>query len=434
MWIWQQPDWPQGRLAIMPLLSEMSATQAVMSPLVAQGQQLKARQRLRLEATLLSEEMEACARLSGVVFGRAALRDALYQALGLESGQLEAPRGQVPGIDVFVDVMLEVVRTAFQPLAREQVLEWHRRLGPFLPRSSGQRLGEWRDGPHEAVSGRYGLKRLRYRAPGMTGDELADELERFWQRLEEEEPEAGNPGVINALRLHAHWQALSPLALGNGLIGRLLLTRWLTRVDTLAALQQQGEWTGQVAKHWEAEALEQLCWRRQTLFTVVAERQEELRELEQHCLGTPGTSPSGQALPPELNRALNGDAADEVLPGDMNAWVAWWLRQLRDGGRRTASHYLRVQRAERLWMEHARTPLNSRQRELVLTLLERDDDEGIGRAEYRALVETSDPTAARDLADLTAKQVLESYGVGRGTRYRLPVFAPQEDSAVRNES
>ena len=189
MWIWQQPDWPQGRLAITPLLSEMSATQAVMSPLVAQGQQLKARQRLRLEATLLSEEMEACARLSGVVFGRAALRDALYQALGLESGQLEAPRGQVPGIDVFVDVMLEVVRTAFQPLAREQVLEWHRRLGPFLPRSSGQRLGEWRDGPHEAVSGRYGLKRLRYRAPGMTGDELADELERFWQRLEEEEPE-----------------------------------------------------------------------------------------------------------------------------------------------------------------------------------------------------------------------------------------------------
>ncbi|MFP3366225.1 hypothetical protein R0J93_21480, partial [Pseudoalteromonas sp. SIMBA_148] len=108
--------------------------------LVAQGQNLYPRQRLRLEATLLSEEMEASAQLSGVVLGRAALRDALYQALGLESGHQESPRGPARGVDVFVDVTLEVVRTAFQTLTRQQVLEWHRRLGPFLPRSSGQPL------------------------------------------------------------------------------------------------------------------------------------------------------------------------------------------------------------------------------------------------------------------------------------------------------
>jgi len=119
---------------------------------------------------------------------------------------------------------------------------------------------------------------------------------------------------------------------------------------------------------------------------------------------------------------------EDAAPGDMNVWAEWWLLRLRDAGRRTAFHYQRVQRAERLWLEHARTPLNARQRELVLTLLERDDEEGVGRAEYRALVDTSDPTAARDLADLTAKQVLESYGVGRGTRYRLPVFSPKGDS------
>ncbi|MGO2415971.1 MULTISPECIES: DUF4172 domain-containing protein [Cobetia] len=424
MWIWQQSDWPRGRLTIMPLLGELAATQAVMSPLVAQGQHLYPRQRLRLEATLLSEEMEASAQLSGVVLGRAALRDALYQALGLETGQQESPRGLAPGVEVFADVTLEVVRTAFQPLQQEQVLEWHRRLGPFLPRSSGQRLGEWRAASYEAISGRYGIKRLRYRAPANTTEELAEELAGFWARLASEEPDVDNSGVLNALQLHAHWQALSPLALGNGLIGRLLLMRWLTRIDALGALQQQGEWSGKVGEQLGEEALEQLCWRRQSLFAVVLEQQDALRELEQHCFGKPEESASGRQLPPMLDRALNGEAV-ETLPGDMNVWVQWWLTRLREGGRCTSFHYQRVQRAERLWLEHARTPLNTRQRELVLTLLERDDEEGVGRAEYRALVTTSDPTAARDLADLTAKQVLESYGVGRGTRYRLPVFTGQ---------
>ncbi|WP_024951520.1 DUF4172 domain-containing protein [Cobetia crustatorum] len=424
MWIWQQSDWPRGRLTIMPLLGELAATQAVMSPLVAQGQHLYPRQRLRLEATLLSEEMEASAQLSGVVLGRAALRDALYQALGLETGQQESPRGLAPGVEVFADVTLEVVRTAFQPLQQEQVLEWHRRLGPFLPRSSGQRLGEWRAASYEAISGRYGIKRLRYRAPANTTEELAEELTGFWARLASEEPDVDNSGVLNALQLHAHWQALSPLALGNGLIGRLLLMRWLTRIDALGALQQQGEWSGKVGEQLGEEALEQLCWRRQSLFAVVLEQQDALRELEQHCFGKPEESASGRQLPPMLDRALNGEAV-ETLPGDMNVWVQWWLTRLREGGRCTSFHYQRVQRAERLWLEHARTPLNTRQRELVLTLLERDDEEGVGRAEYRALVTTSDPTAARDLADLTAKQVLESYGVGRGTRYRLPVFTGQ---------
>lgn len=425
MWIWQQDDWPQGRLTVMALLGPLAATQAVMSPLVAQGQHLYPRQRLRLEATLLSEEMESSAQLSGVVLSRAALRDALYQALGLETGQQESPRGQSPGVDVFADVTLEVVRTAFQPLQQEQVLEWHRRLGPFLPRSSGQQLGAWRAGAYEAVSGRYGIKRLRYRAPATTPQELEEELAAFWARLTAEEPDVDNPGVLNALLLHAHWQALSPLAIGNGLIGRLLLMRWLTRIDALGALQQQSEWSGKVDEQLGGEALEQLCWRRQSLFAVVLEHQDALRELEQHCFGKPDESASGRQLPPMLDRALNGEAVEE-LPGDMNAWVQWWMARLREGGRRTSFHYQRVQRSERLWLQHARTPLNSRQRELVLTLLERDDEEGVGRAEYRALVATSDPTAARDLADLTAKQVLESYGVGRGTRYRLPIFTEQE--------
>ena len=125
MWIWQQPDWPRGRLEVMPLMGQLAATQAVMSPLVAQGQNLYPRQRLRLEATLLSEEMEASAQLSGVVLGRAALRDALYQALGLESGHRESPRGPAPGVDVFVDVTLEVVRIGVWGLSCRVVVVSH---------------------------------------------------------------------------------------------------------------------------------------------------------------------------------------------------------------------------------------------------------------------------------------------------------------------
>ena len=407
MWIWQEPDWPCGRLDPNTLLAALSATQATVAPLVSQGAALQTGQRLRLEAALLGEEIEASARLSGVALERSALRTALHQALGLAD---EGPAPSVPpAVHTFVDVTLEAVRTAFMPLREDQVLEWHRRLAPQLPRSAGLVVGEWREGPFEEISGRYGLKRLRYRAPGEDRAALAVELEAFFARLADEEPGLEGAGHLQALRLHAHWLALSPLALGNGLIGRLLLARWLTRTEGIMALQVEGELTALP----DPGTLEQYAWRRQALAPALVEAPGDWQALREACFGR---APAPRS---RLDAGLPDEEA-AARPGDLAPWMRWWLMRLREGARRGQAHFARVRRAERLWLEHARTPLNVRQRELVLTLLERDDGAGVARSDYRDLVATSDPTAARDLADLTAKGVLESTGVGRGTRYRLP--------------
>ncbi|WP_168015850.1 Fic family protein [Halomonas salinarum] len=406
MWIWQQPEWPRGRLDTSTLLGTLNATLATVGPLVSQGADLKTDQRLRLEATLLGEEIGASARLSGISLERGAIRTALHQALGLaDEGEV---RPVPPVVETFVDVTLEAVRTAFLPLGEAQLLEWHRRLAPQLPRSAGLVVGEWRDAPFEEVSGRYGLKRLRYRAPGDDRAAVSAELKTFFARLKEEEPGLDGVGHLQALKLHAHWLALSPLALGNGLIGRLLLARWLTRAEGIMALQAEGE----LSALPDLEMLEAYAWRRQALSPVLVDAQGEWQALRETCFGRPPAPRSS------LDAGLPS-GEPEVPPGDLAPWMRWWLLRLREGARHGQAHFSRVRRAERLWLEHARTPLNARQRELVLTLLERDDEAGVARSDYRDLVATSDPTAARDLADLTAKGVLESTGVGRGTRYRL---------------
>ncbi|WP_192035794.1 DUF4172 domain-containing protein [Halomonas sp. YLGW01] len=409
MWIWQESDWPRGRLDPSRLLGPLGATQATVAPLVSQGAALTADQRLRLEATLLGEEIESSARLSGVALERSAIRTALHQALGLAD---EGPgRPVAPMVETFVDVTLEAVRTAFMPLGEARLREWHRRLAPQLPRSAGQAVGEWRDGPFEEVSGRYGIKRLRYRAPGADRTALAAELEGFFTRLESEEPGLEGAGHLQTLRLHAHWSALSPFALGNGLIGRLLLARWLTRAEGIMALQAEGE----LAALPDAATLEPYAWRRQALAPALVDAHGDWQALREACFGRPPTPRS------RLDAGLPAEAEAEP-PGDLEPWVRWWLARLREGARGAQAHFVRVRRAERLWLAHARTPLNARQRELVLTLLERDDGAGVARSDYRALVTTSDPTAARDLSDLVAKGVLQSTGVGRGTRYRLPAL------------
>lgn len=409
MWIWQEPDWPRGRLDPSMLLGPLSATQATVAPLVSQGVALTTDQRLCLEATLLGEEIEASARLSGVALERSEIRTALHQALGLADDGPVRPVS--PVVETFVDVTLEAVRTAFVPLGEARLLEWHRRLAPQLPRSAGLAVGEWRDGPFEEVSGRYGLKRLRYRAPAEDRVALKAELKVFFGRLEDEEPGLEGAGHLQALRLHAHWLALSPLALGNGLIGRLLLARWLTRAEGIMALQAEGEF--EVLP--EPVTLEGYAWRRQALAPALVEAQHEWQVLRETCFGRPPAPRS------RLDAGLPAEDAS-ARPGALAPWVRWWLTRLREGARRSQAHFARVRRAERLWLAHARTPLNARQRELVLTLLERDDGVGVARSDYRDLVATSDPTAARDLADLTAKGVLQSTGVGRGTRYRLPAL------------
>ena len=114
MWIWQEPDWPRGRLDPSMLLGPLSATQATVAPLVSQGVALTTDQRLRLEATLLGEEIEASARLSGVALERSEIRTAPHQALGLADDGPVRPVS--PVVETFVDVTLEAVRTAFAPL------------------------------------------------------------------------------------------------------------------------------------------------------------------------------------------------------------------------------------------------------------------------------------------------------------------------------
>lgn len=105
---------------------------------------------------------------------------------------------------------------------------------------------------------------------------------------------------------------------------------------------------------------------------------------------------------------------------EVTVWICWFLDAVAEAGKDARAHFQRLVACTRFWRQHRDTLFNGRQIKLLKRLLETTDfADGISRRKYRALVKTSEATAARDLADLVDKKVLLPAGEGRGRRYYL---------------
>ena len=108
----------------------------------------------------------------------------------------------------------------------------------------------------------------------------------------------------------------------------------------------------------------------------------------------------------------------------MTDWIIWFLQQVRLAAQSGMKKLNKIRHSTLFWDSHRETIFNERQRKLIIRLLETSDFEaGITRRKYKNLVQTSDPTAARDLKDLLDKGVLRISGAGRATKYHI-LFDP----------
>lgn len=360
MWVWEHERWPNLSYDSSKVLPHLEKCVQQIAPLKTLAQRLSLEKRLDWESAILLDETLATAGIEGEQLDRESVRSSIANKLGI---------GTVSRIDRFTDglveVLLQAIRYSDQALTAQQLKAWHRMMFPVPPIIGEITVGDYRDEAISVQSGRYGKAKIHFEAPGTTRAEVEVEMIQFLAWLNEQ---TNVSGYIRAAIAKFYFVTIHPFDDGNGRLSRIIAERCLAE--------------------FEGTDL-----RLYSLSHVIERRRAEYYELLEKCQR--GT-------------------------GDITEWIIWFLDALRESGEEASTHFQRLNKRTQFWEKYSGAVFNERQLKLINRLLESGDfADGISRKKYRALTRASDATAARDLSDLVAKDVLEALGEGRGRRYQL---------------
>ncbi len=224
------------------------------------------------------------------------------------------------------------------------------------------KVGAWRDGPMEVVSGAMGKERVHFMAPA--AEKMTVEMERFldWFNTGQEiDP------VLKAAIAHLWFVTIHPFDDGNGRIARAIADMQLARAD------------GSV----------------QRFYSMSAQIQKE-REVYYQM----------------LERTQRGDI-------DITDWLEWFLDCLFNSMEHTEATITKIIERGKFWDMHRENEFNVRQQKMLHVLL----DGFFGKlsvSKWALMTKCSTDTALRDIQDLLKKGVLEQEEAGgRSTSYRL---------------
>ncbi|HEU4531525.1 MAG TPA: Fic family protein [Steroidobacteraceae bacterium] len=365
-WVWQRDRWPAFTWDAAELSSPLAAARKAQGEVAGMARLLDSDANLNAQLEVLTREGVATSAIEGETLDAGTLRSSLARRLGLPTAGLPpAPRS----VDGLVDVLLDATRDYQSPLTLKQLCAWQAALFPTGRSGLNEiRVGELRgDAPMQIVSGPIGRERVHYQAPPR--GRLNAEMKRFlaWFNA----PPAQLDGLLRAGLAHAWFELVHPFEDGNGRVGRALLDRALAQDE------------GRAARLYSMSA------------RIAAMRDEYY------------------------------DALGELSRGDLDAtgWLRWFLRQVEAAARSSEDTVHRVLFKARYWMQHARKPLNERQKKALNMLLDAGPDGFVGgmtNRKYASLTHASPATAQRDLAQLVELGSLILVGAGRGARYELP--------------
>lgn len=260
-------------------------------------------------------------------------------------------------------MMLDATQAYDQPLDAERLFGWHAAL--FPTGRSGMtriRVGGWRDGPMEVVSGPYGRERVHFEAPG--AERLDPEMARFltwFNQSSEADP------VIHAAIAHLWFVTIHPFDDGNGRIARAIADMALARSEGSAQ-------------------------RFYSMSTQIRQERSDYYDM--------------------LEKTQKGGL-------DVTAWLVWFLACLDRAFDGAEIILEAVFRKARFWEKYGAANINDRQRDILSRLL--DGFEGkLTTSKYAKIAKCSQDTAYRDILDLIDLGALEKDEAGgRSTSYSL---------------
>jgi Fic family protein len=366
-WIWQQADWPNFHWRIEDL--QFQLRDANKSIGVLHGRIGSMHVHLDAAAALdtLLRNIVASSAIEGEALDVASVRSSLAKRLGI-AADVDIPiSSKTEGL---AELMLDAIEHYQQPLALEQLLQWHRWLFPDdQPRLVHLRVGQLRgDEPMQVVSGRLDKPCVHFVAPPRTL--LEKELAQFIDWFNQPINDAYDP-LIRAAITHLWFVTLHPFEDGNGRITRALTDRALAQAD---------------AQSMRLFAMST---------SILAHRADYYRILE---------------------KTQRGDL-------DITQWIECFLKTLVHSVQ-TADKTIEVIFAKkRFWQKFADESFLPQQRKVLNRLLdggEKGFADGISAAQYQKVAKVSKATATRHLTDLLAKGCIQTNAQGgRSTRYNI---------------
>ena len=365
-WIWQRADWPRFTWDAAALAPWLATARRIQGEVAGMAKMLDTDSNLEAQLEVLTTEGVATSAIEGEKFDPNVLRSSLARRLGLPFSGLPAPQRSVEGL---VDVMLDAAQNYRKPTTLAQLCSWQAALFPTGRSGLYEiRVAELRgENPMQIVSGPIGREHVHYLAPphGRVASDMAVFISWF------NEPPEGLDGLLRAGLAHAWLELIHPFEDGNGRVGRAVLDRALA--------------------------------------------QDEQRAVRMYSMSARLMSVRNQYY-----EALEGLSRGDL---DVTKWLQWFLEQVASAARTSEQTIKYVMRKARFWMRHAQQPLSERQRKALNTMLDAGPDDfagGMTNRKYVNLINSSSPTAQRDLAELAALGCLVPAGAGRSARYELP--------------
>ena len=320
---------------------------------------------LQQEAVLqtLTQDVVKSSEIEGEKLDAGQVRSSIARRLGMDAGGVHAADRNVEGV---VEMALDATRHYDQPLTSERLFAWHASLFPTGRGGMRKiRVGAWRNGPMQVVSGPIGRERAHFEAPAANG--LDREMKMFLDWFNEDNESADIDAVLTSGLAHLWFVTIHPFDDGNGRIARAIADLMLARSERNA----------------------------QRFYSMSDQIRQE--------------------------RGAYYDILERTQKGtlDITPWMEWFLACLGraiDGAHTTLSTVL--QKA-RFWKTLGEVQLNERQRLVLNRLL--DGFEGhLTTSKWAKIARCSSDTALRDIAELVQRGVLvRNPARGRSTSYAL---------------
>jgi len=381
-WIWQLPNWPALAFDAQRIQAPLAQARTFQGILLGKAEAIGLEGLQPHVRDSLTQEALTTSAIEGEKLDPESVRSSVARRLGLDTSGAPV-RESRRNIEGLIDVLQDATLNTNHPLTLERLCSWHAALFP-TGFSGMQRIdvGALRSVPMEIVSGAVGRSKVHYAAPPF--DVMANQMDDFLTWFNQTQPKLGPQpmdGLVRAALSHLWFETLHPFDDGNGRLGRAILQ--------LALGQDMGQ-PGRI---------------------VSLSRQIESCKDSYYS---------------ELERAQRSQSMD------VTAWVEWLLAQISlasEFANRTIDSS--IQRI-RFQAHMSMVSLNERQQKTMTKLLDagpKGFEGGMTTRKHERIVQTSTPTAARDLTELERLGLLTRYGDGRSTRYYPAMEGWAEDDA-----
>ena len=362
VWIWQYEQWPHfcwNDSNIISLLARVRQQQGQLLGLMSSlGFDTQSQNALEV----MTEDVLRNAEIEGMLLNPDHVRSSVARHLGLDYAGMPEADHYTEGV---VQVLMDAVQHANEPLTEERLFNWHAALFP-TGRSgiTPITVAAWRQGadPMQVVSGAIGKEQVHYEAP--QSERLPQEMEQFLRWINSEE--SIDP-VLKAAIAHLWFVNIHPFDDGNGRLTRTITDMLLARAD------------GSSQRFYSMSA-------------AILRNKKGYYEILEY-IGKHGL--------------------------DITPWLIWFLETMEDAITTAQTRVRRVVQKTLFWQKHVATPLNERQVKIINRLW--DGLEGkLNTSKWAKMTHTSSATALRDIQDLVQKGILRDSGEGgRNTNYVL---------------